>query len=253
MKKALKGWLVFGIVMTILILASCVTEQSRENERIASEYEVALITIKEQGSIIKQQEVKIAEDALLLKDTVDSLQLIMTFREAGLDVDITDVRAFLDLVATLPYGSPLSGAYRVTSEYGMRSIKRYGWIDQKHLGIDLVPTNGDWDALASVDGYISDWGWSDLYGNYIEMTTVSGYRIFYAHLDKIFFPHHDENGNWFIDPEQVVKQGTRLGIVGQTGTYATGPHLHYEIWIMDGENGYKPLDPEEILKYQFGG
>lgn len=253
MKKALKGWLVFGIVMTLLILASCVTEQSRENERIEAELEVAYAEIESRGSIIKQQEVKIAEGSALLQDTVKSLQLIMTFREAGLDVDIMDVRAFLDLVATLPYGSPLSGAYRVTSEYGMRSIKRYGWVDVQHLGIDLVPTNGDWNVLASVEGYITDWGWSDLYGNYIEMTTTSGYRLFYAHLAQVYFPHHDENGNWFIDPEQLVKQGTRIGTVGETGTYASGPHLHYEIWIMDGENGYKPLDPEEILKYQFGG
>lgn len=240
-----------AIAIVPAILGGCVHGLWRYSKQLESELEVAGLEIQSRGSIIKSSEEVNQELASTLASTIDDMKLLLTFQEAGFELDAGSVRSLLDLTKTLPYGIPFSGGHRVTSEFGMRSIRRYGWVDLDHLGVDLVTLDGDWTVNIPVDGFITDWGWSDLYGNYVEITTESGYRIFMAHLSHIYFPHVDEAGNWSIDPNQVVKQGQRIAVAGQTGQYATGTHLHYEIWI-EVDGNYVPLDPSEILKYTGG-
>lgn len=69
-------------------------------------------------------------------------------------------------------------------------------------------------------------------GNYVRLThSDSGWATAYAHLDQVFVT----NG-------QAVEAGAPIGTVGSTG-YATGPHLHYEVW----RNGVN-LDPTPFLQ-----
>ena len=252
MKEALKKWFIILGVLAFIVMAGCLSEEHRNSKIIEAEIEVAHIEIRERGTIIAQQEETIREQAEVLTEALKRLSLLVTFQDAGFNVTSSEVRDLLSLANTLPYGSPFPDGHRITSRFGMRSVSRYGWLDQKHLGIDLLPLTGDPTIIAPVDGYITDHGWSDLYGNYIEMQTVTGYRLFLAHLSRIYWPHVDVDGNWSIDPEQIVKKGTRIATMGQTGQYATGPHLHFEIWIQTAENGWVPLDPEEIIKFTGG-
>jgi murein DD-endopeptidase MepM/ murein hydrolase activator NlpD len=46
---------------------------------------------------------------------------------------------------------------------------------------------------------------------------------------------------------QRVSTGQRLGDVGSTGD-ATGPHLHFEVWVGGWYTGGHPIDPLPILR-----
>ena len=57
----------------------------------------------------------------------------------------------------------------------------------------------------------------------------NGYITLYGHMSSVAV----YNG-------QYVSQGDTIGYVGSTG-WATGPHLHYEIW-----SGGSRIDPEQF-------
>ena len=43
----------------------------------------------------------------------------------------------------------------------------------------------------------------------------------------------------------IVKAGEVIAIVGNSGKFTTGPHLHFEIWFK-GE----PLNPKEVINFE---
>jgi murein DD-endopeptidase MepM/ murein hydrolase activator NlpD len=55
----------------------------------------------------------------------------------------------------------------------------------------------------------------------------NGLKTLYGHLSKIM-----------VRVGEVVDRWEVIGLVGETGR-ATGPHLHYEVWV-EG----KPVNPE---------
>jgi hypothetical protein len=67
-------------------------------------------------------------------------------------------------------------------------------------------------------------------GNYVAITSDTGWRTAYAHLSTVLVANDD-----------YVEAGTIIGTVGQTG-WATGPHLHYETW-----NRGTNVDPTPML------
>ncbi len=58
---------------------------------------------------------------------------------------------------------------------------------------------------------------------------------------------HLQPGSVRVHEGQSVKAGTRLGSVGHTGD-ATGPHLHFEVWVGAWQMGGYPIDPLPLLK-----
>ena len=84
---------------------------------------------------------------------------------------------------------------------------------------------------ASADGKVSVCSYSPVYGNYVIITHDNGYQTLYAHLYAAT-----------VKKGQVVTQGTKIGLLGNTG-YSTGPHLHFSVY----KNG-KLINPFEVLK-----
>ena len=111
----------------------------------------------------------------------------------------------------------------------------WGAID---LGID---TDGDGvaepDATRGVTILATHGGVAHVFpeswpgGNFVRVTDEqSGWSTAYAHLDTIA-----------VADGQQLPDGATLGTVGSTG-YATGPHLHYEVW-----RGNTNIDPTGLI------
>lgn len=117
----------------------------------------------------------------------------------------------------------------VTSKYGWR-IHPITNVKTFHHGTDLgLPTGSP--TVASVNGIISDCGFSSSMGNYIYLDS-GDYRTKYMHLSKIQ-----------VSKGATVKQGIQIGEIGSTGN-STGAHCHWEIRrISDNES----CDPAPTL------
>lgn len=115
----------------------------------------------------------------------------------------------------------------VTSGYGMRKSPFTGH-NTFHNGIDIAAPLKT-PVFSAREGVISAAGYSDIYGNYLEIKHAGGYSTFYGHLNKIFVELHDQVNSTMIIAE-----------VGSSGL-STGPHLHFEV-RRDG----KSRDPAQL-------
>src|SRR5436309_525950 len=58
---------------------------------------------------------------------------------------------------------------------------------------------------------------------------------------------HLQPGSVRVHPGQSGKPGRRIGSVGHTGD-ASGPHLHFEVWVGAWQMGGHPIDPLPLLR-----
>ena len=128
---------------------------------------------------------------------------------------------------------PFAASVPISSMFGPR-VAPCAWCSSNHLGVDFVPGEGypiQSIGTGVVREIVSDtWG----YGYHVIIDYPSlGVSAQYAHM---------QYGSSSLKVGQEVKAGTRVGLVGHTGT-VTAPHLHFEIWIND-----VPVDPYAWLK-----
>jgi murein DD-endopeptidase MepM/ murein hydrolase activator NlpD len=137
---------------------------------------------------------------------------------------VVTVRAPAPLPAPPPAAAPVgttAGVFPVAGPhtYGDRfGAARNGYA---HQGQDLAAAEG-LPVIAPVAGTVlyvdnqpSAAGW------YVVQRAADGRDFFYAHCQA---------GSVAVSPGQAVAPGQRLCNVGSTGD-ATGPHLHFEIWV----------------------
>ncbi len=111
--------------------------------------------------------------------------------------------------------TPIDGA-RITSRFGMRNHPILGY-SKMHRGVDFGAAQGT-PIYAAGDGTVTFKGWSNGYGNFVEIRHNGTYSTAYGHCSRF--------GN--IKLGGRVKQGQVIAYVGSTGQ-STGPHLHYEV------------------------
>ncbi len=112
---------------------------------------------------------------------------------------------------------PLRTSYRVSSPYGYRADPFTG-VRSFHTGTDFAVPKGT-PVRASMSGYVSTAGYSNIYGYYVIVEHGNGYQTLYAHFMQ---PAPVKKG-------QSVNQNTVIGYVGSTG-YSTGNHLHFSVY-----------------------
>jgi len=102
-----------------------------------------------------------------------------------------------------------------------------------HFGIDVVATKNE-AIKATLDGIVifSDW------------TIETGYTITLQHQSNIISVYK-HNSSLLKKQGTFVKAGETIAIIGESGEFSTGPHLHFELW----HNG-KPINPEDYLTFQ---
>jgi murein DD-endopeptidase MepM/ murein hydrolase activator NlpD len=88
-------------------------------------------------------------------------------------------------------------------------------------------------VFAAGDGTVSFVGPAEGFGKLVVVQHSSGVETFYGHLSK-----------FLVTVGKRVSRGMPLGLVGMTGD-ATGPHLHFEIWIggWRRDKSSRPVDP----------
>lgn len=105
-------------------------------------------------------------------------------------------------------GSPFG--YRNDPIAGVRSM---------HEGMDFSAEPGS-PVFVAADGVVLSAAYHPEYGNLIEVDHGEGLTSRYAHLSRMD-----------VQPGALVKRGTQLGAVGNTGR-STGPHLHFEVRML---------------------
>ncbi|MDR2423600.1 MAG: M23 family metallopeptidase [Prevotellaceae bacterium] len=117
--------------------------------------------------------------------------------------------------------APLKGT--ITSKFN---------VAENHFGVDVVSVPND-VVLATLDGTIIMAEWTMETGNVIQIQHSNNLISTYKHNAKLIKKHGSK-----------VKAGDAIAIVGNSGAYTSGHHLHFELW-------YKgtPIDPEQYIVF----
>ncbi len=103
---------------------------------------------------------------------------------------------------------------------------------KRHYGIDIA--TGQNEAIkAAYDGMVFFAEWTAETGNVIAIQHPGSVITVYKH-----------NSVLLRKQGAFVRAGESIAIIGNTGTFTTGPHLHFELWINSA-----PVDPEKYLTF----
>ncbi|WP_127845966.1 M23 family metallopeptidase [Psychroflexus aestuariivivens] len=105
--------------------------------------------------------------------------------------------------------------------------------DKKHYAVDIV-TQKDEPVKATADGTVIFSEWTAETGYVIIIEHSFGLISVYKHNDSLLKAQGD-----------LVKAGEVIAIVGNTGEFSFGPHLHFELWV----DGY-PINPADYLNFE---
>ena len=176
-----------------------------------------LYTVRESGETLSEIAEKY-EISLEKCAEVNNLAIDATF-SAGATLFLPD--AELDWVTRQEingdlFKRPLKGGYYFSSYYGWRNSPITG-VRSFHTGIDMAIAAGT-PVYPAMDGEVVAAGWSNVYGNYVQIRHHSGYQTLYGHLKT-----------YYVKKGNFVYTNTVIGEVGSTGQ-STGPHLHFTIY-----------------------
>jgi murein DD-endopeptidase MepM/ murein hydrolase activator NlpD len=124
-------------------------------------------------------------------------------------------------ISSFTFFTPLRGI--VTSKFDPAS---------KHFGVDIVSVQNE-AIKAILDGVVIFAGW----------TIETGYTINIQHENDLISVYK-HNSALLKDQGSFVKAGDAIAIIGSSGEYSTGPHLHFEVWY----NGV-PVNPTDFIKF----
>ena len=99
-----------------------------------------------------------------------------------------------------------------------------------HLGIDIAAKEGE-PVLATYPGTVILATWSSETGNVIQIQHIDNFISIYKHNSALLKKVGDK-----------VSTGEPIAIVGNSGEFTSGTHLHFELW----HNGV-PVDPEKYI------
>lgn len=119
----------------------------------------------------------------------------------------------------------------VTSPFGWRVHPITG-VWTFHAGVDLGYDYGT-PVPALFSGVVEMAGnYSDGYGN----------QVLLYHPDSDCYTRYGHMSTVYVTQGQEVNAGDTIGLVGSTGV-STGPHLHVEYIVPDGNGEYSYTDP----------
>lgn len=114
--------------------------------------------------------------------------------------------------------NPTFKNFKVSSPFSFNRINPITGRESPHKGVDFSMPSGT-PILSVADGTVVEAKYSNAAGNFVIIRHDKKYTSRYMHLDKIL-----------VKKGQNVKIGMVIAFSGNTGR-ATGPHLHYELWL----------------------
>jgi len=138
--------------------------------------------------------------------------------------------AMVSTVGNAPSICPVN-AKKVTITMGFG--ERINPITKKknfHNGMDFAIAEGE-NIVAPADGFVIESKFDTKMGSCLLIKHDEEYSTFYAHFKSASVGVGDK-----------IEKGQIIGITGNTGTFSTGPHLHYEV-IKSG----KRVNPEDYM------
>lgn len=134
-------------------------------------------------------------------------------------VEYADAVAYGEIGEVSTVKVPLNGSYYVSSYFGGRIDPLGSGKYDNHRGLDLAANTGT-DVLALFSGtvVVAEYHWG--MGNYVRIDHGDGIVSSYLHLSQIN-----------VEVGQQVNQYDKIGEVGGTGAWSTGPHLHLALSI----------------------
>ena len=101
-----------------------------------------------------------------------------------------------------------------------------------HFGVDVVSKKGAF--ISSIDdGMVLFSSWTHEFGYVLIIKHQNSFISFYKHNSEVFKSKGD-----------YVKSGETIAIIGNSGKYSTGPHLHFELW-----KGSSPVNPMNFILF----
>jgi murein DD-endopeptidase MepM/ murein hydrolase activator NlpD len=123
-----------------------------------------------------------------------------------------------DQWASTPSIWPVRGA--LTSKFGPR-VSPFTGKRALHAGIDIGSPAGT-EIRSPASGKVVVAAYDGRMGKFIRIDHGYGIETTYGHLSKIHVKYGDK-----------VHRGDLIGLVGSTGKFSTGPHLHYQVAVND--------------------
>ncbi len=106
-------------------------------------------------------------------------------------------------------------------------------LKTKHYAVDVVVAK-DTPVKATADGTVI----------FAEWTAETGYVVIIEHSQELISAYK-HNASLTKQQGDLVKAGEVIAMAGNTGSYTTGPHLHFELW----SKGY-PINPTNFIDFK---
>jgi murein DD-endopeptidase MepM/ murein hydrolase activator NlpD len=102
-----------------------------------------------------------------------------------------------------------------------------------HFGIDIVASENT-PIKAALAGKVIQAGWSNTDGNFLVIQHHNDLATVYKHCAALMRGSGD-----------AVKPGDVIAIIGNTGEFSHGLHLHLELWY-----NQSPVDPQLYISFK---
>lgn len=189
-----------------------VVEEQHDESKIVGDDEI--IQKGEDGLERITQRVKYVNGTINYVDPISKEELKPTINEVVIKGD----KYIPTVGSTRNWLWPTNSGYTISSDYIYRINPITGYREL-HAAIDIAGTGYGSPIYAVTNGVVSEVAYRYQDGNYVCINHNNGYYTCYAHMAR-------QN----VKAGQTVERGHVIGYVGQSG-WATGPHLHFEVWV----------------------
>jgi len=105
-------------------------------------------------------------------------------------------------------------------------------FSEQHYGVDIVLKERT-PIKAVYDGIVL----------FAEWTLNYGFTVVIFHKNELISTYK-HNQSVKVETGDFVQTGEVIALSGNTGEFTSGPHLHFELWDLQG-----PINPEDLIKF----